>query len=201
VGSLLPICGLAHFRRHGHKPLALVGGATGLIGDPSGKSEERNLLDDETIAKNLAGIGGQLQTILDRALEIYPDGVAEGGEVPIVNNADWMKPWSFIEFLRDVGKNFRVNVMLQKDSVKARLEQGETGMSYTEFSYMLIQAYDFLHLFENHDCALQMGGSDQWGNITAGTDLIRRKLGSGSMRIARAPTSSTSTGSAATTPR
>lgn len=178
VGSLLPIVCLAHFRRHGHHPMALVGGATGLIGDPSGKSEERNLLDDETIATNVAGIGSQIRTILDRALTMHADDVSvDGADVPIVNNADWIKPWSFIDFLRDVGKNFRINVMLQKDSVKARLEAQETGLSYTEFSYMLIQAYDFFHLYESHDCVLQVGGSDQWGNITAGTDLIRRKLG------------------------
>ncbi len=178
VGSLMPILGLAHFRRHGHKPLALVGGATGLIGDPSGKSEERNLLDDDAIAHNIAGMGHQMRTILDRALQLHADDIVAATEdIPIVNNADWIKPWSFIDFLRDVGKNFRVNVMLQKDSVKARLEATETGLSYTEFSYMLIQAYDFFHLYESHGCTLQIGGSDQWGNITAGTDLIRRKLG------------------------
>lgn len=178
VGSLLPIVCLAHFRRHGHNPMALVGGATGLIGDPSGKSEERNLLDDATIEYNIAGMAAQIRTLLDRALEMHADGLdTAAGEVPIVNNADWIKPWSFIEFLRDVGKNFRVNVMLQKDSVKARLASEETGLSYTEFSYMLIQAFDFYHLFKERDCVLQVGGSDQWGNITAGTDLIRRKLG------------------------
>ena len=178
VGSLLPILCLAHFRRHGHRPMALVGGATGLIGDPSGKSEERNLLDDATIERNVAGIGSQIRTVLDRALQMHAADVkGDAHDVPIVNNADWIKPWSFIDFLRDVGKNFRVNVMLQKDSVKARLEANETGLSYTEFSYMLIQAYDFFHLFRERDCVLQVGGSDQWGNITAGTDLIRKKLG------------------------
>lgn len=177
VGSLLPIIGLAHFRRHGHRPMALVGGATGLIGDPSGKSAERNLLDDATIAKNLEGIAGQIRAVLDRALTMHADGVAASGvEVPIVNNADWIKPWSFLDFLRDVGKNFRVNAMLQKDSVKARLDS-DAGLSFTEFSYQLIQAYDFYHLREEHGCMLQIGGSDQWGNITAGTDLIRRLAG------------------------
>ena len=181
AGSLLPVIGLAHFRRHGHRPLALVGGATGLIGDPSGKSAERNLLDDDTIARNIAGVGAQLRTLLDRALQMHPDGVADGAnadeEIPIVNNADWMRQWSYLDFLRDIGKSFRVNVMLQKDSVKNRLAAEESGLSYTEFSYMLIQSYDFLHLFEAHGCTLQIGGSDQWGNITAGTDLIRRRLG------------------------
>jgi tyrosyl-tRNA synthetase len=180
VGNLLMICGLAQFRRHGHDPVALVGGATGLIGDPSGKDEERELLDDEVLAENLDGIAAQLRDILGRAMEMHPETLGDADdaadEVPVVNNADWMKEWSYIDFLRDVGKNFRVNVMIQKDSVRARLEEREQGISYTEFSYMLIQAYDFLHLFEERDCALQIGGSDQWGNITAGADLIRRKL-------------------------
>ena len=179
IGNLLGIFVLANFRRHGHSPVALVGGATGLIGDPSGKSSERNLLTDEVIQKNLEGISGELRTILDRALEMHPEtlGDVSRAEIPIVNNADWMKPWSFIEFLRDVGKNFRVNAMLAKDSVKTRLEEREQGLSYTEFSYMLIQAYDFLHLHKTHNCRLQIGGSDQWGNITAGTELIRRTTG------------------------
>ncbi len=179
VGHLMGLVTLAHFRRHGHTPMALVGGATGMIGDPSGRDEERNLLSDDEIAHNIAGLSGQMRTILDRALTMHADevevDVADADEIPIVNNADWMKPWSFIEFLRDVGKHFRVNHMIAKDSVRDRLENREQGISYTEFSYMLIQAYDFFHLFEERDCALQVGGSDQWGNITAGTDLIRRK--------------------------
>ncbi len=177
IGNLLAIFVLANFRRHGHSPIALAGGATGLIGDPSGKSDERNLLTEETITKNLEGISAQLREILDRAMTLHPKtrkAAADGGEIPVVNNADWIKPWSFIGFLRDVGKNFRVNTMLQKDSVKSRLEQREQGLSYTEFSYMLIQAYDFLHLYRERGCRLQVGGSDQWGNITAGTDLIGR---------------------------
>ena len=175
IGSLVPIMGLAHFRRAGHSPVALVGGATGMIGDPSGKSDERNLLDAEQIARNLEGIGGQLRRVLDTALTMHTEGVVEGaaGEIPIVNNADWMMPWSFIGFLRDVGKHFRVNQMIKKDSVSSRMEN-EAGISYTEFSYMLIQSYDFLHLNREHGCTLQVGGSDQWGNITAGTELIRR---------------------------
>ena len=180
IGNLLGIFVLANFRRHGHNPVALVGGATGLIGDPSGKNEERNLLTDEMLEENLVGIAHQLRTILDRSLEMHPETMGDDvvtTEIPIVNNADWMKPWSFIGFLRDVGKNFRVNSMLAKDSVKSRLEAREQGLSYTEFSYMLIQAYDFLHLKRQYGCALQIGGSDQWGNITAGTELIRRTEG------------------------
>jgi tyrosyl-tRNA synthetase len=182
VGSLLPIVALAHFRRHGHKPMALVGGATGMIGDPSGKSVERTLLDPATIQQNLDGIAHQLRTILDRAMTLHPETVSEAAltsaaPIPLVNNADWIGPWSFIDFLREVGVHFRVNQMLAKDSVRQRLEEREQGISYTEFSYMLIQGFDFLHLFEQHGCELQIGGSDQWGNITAGTELIRRKLG------------------------
>lgn len=177
VGSLLPILMLATFRRHGHNPIGLVGGATGLIGDPSGKSQERNLLTSDVIYHNLVCIGDQLRTILDRALEMHPEALPNPvapEQIPIVNNADWIGPWSFIDFLRDVGKHFRVGNMLAKDSVKSRLEAREQGLSFTEFSYMLIQGYDFLHLFRERDCRLQVGGSDQWGNITAGTDLIRR---------------------------
>jgi tyrosyl-tRNA synthetase len=181
MGHLVGIMGLAFFKRHGHDPMALVGGATGLIGDPSGKSEERTLLSEEELAENVAAISGQLDTILSRAVSMHPETMpADAGdavEVPLSNNADWLKEWSYIEFLRQVGKYFRVNAMLAKESVRARLEEREQGISYTEFSYMLIQAYDFLHLFENHGCKLQIGGSDQWGNITAGTDLIRRKTG------------------------
>ncbi|QDG53372.1 tyrosine--tRNA ligase [Persicimonas caeni] len=181
VGHLLPVLGLAFFKRHGHNPIALVGGATGLIGDPSGKSEERNLLDDEQLEKNVAGISEQLQSILDRATAMHEETMGDvdesSDEVPLLNNADWLKPWSYIDFLRDVGKYFRVNVMMQKESVRARLQEREQGISYTEFSYMLIQAFDFMHLREHHNCKLQIGGSDQWGNITAGTELTRRKLG------------------------
>ena len=183
VGNLLPIMMLAHFRRHGHNPIALVGGATGLIGDPSGKTEERTLMTDEELEANLDGISAQIDRVLDRAGEIHPetmgaepDEVDEGG-VPLLNNADWTREKTFIEFLRDVGKYFRVNQMINKESVRARLEEREHGISYTEFSYMVLQANDFLHLFEKQDCKLQVGGSDQWGNITAGTDLVRRKLG------------------------
>ncbi len=181
VGNLIPMMGLAFFRRHGHRPMALVGGATGMIGDPSGKSEERVLQTEAQIAHNLAGIRAQLQTILDRAMTMHPELVtdsAQAGEpIPLLNNADWIAPWSFIDFLRDVGQHFRVNQMLAKDSVRTRLEEREQGLSYTEFSYMLIQGYDFYHLQSQHGCTLQIGGSDQWGNITAGTELVRRKGG------------------------
>jgi tyrosyl-tRNA synthetase len=180
VGSLLPMMGLAFFRRHGHNPIALVGGATGRIGDPSGKDEERNLLGDAELEANINGISAQLDRILDRAVEMHPETVdedADTGGIPLMNNADWLNDWTYIDFLREVGKYFRVNVMINKESVKARLEEREQGISYTEFSYMLIQGFDFLHLYEDADCTLQIGGSDQWGNITAGTDLIRRKTG------------------------
>lgn len=182
VGHLLPIVTLAHFRRYGHKPLALVGGATGMIGDPSGKSQERTLLTREAIEVNVAALASQLRRILDRAMTLHADTISDAaqagaGEIPLVNNADWMSSWSFIDFLREVGVHFRVNQMLAKDSVRQRLEEREQGISYTEFSYMLIQSYDFLYLFEHHGCTLQVGGSDQWGNITAGTELIRRKVG------------------------
>ena len=183
VGNLLPIMMLAFFRRHGHRPLALVGGATGLIGDPSGKTEERNLLSEEDLERNVSAISEQIDGVLERAGEMHPEtmGVDEEeigeGAIPLVNNADWTREKTFIEFLRDIGKYFRVNQMINKESVRARLEEREHGISYTEFSYMVLQAHDFLHLFENEDCRLQVGGSDQWGNITAGTDLIRRKLG------------------------
>jgi tyrosyl-tRNA synthetase len=169
VGSLLPIITMARFQKAGHKPLALVGGATGMIGDPSGKSEERNLLTEELLQKNVEGIRNQLSRFLDM------DNPENGADV--VNNGDWFKPINFIEFLRDIGKHFSVNAMMAKDSVKSRLENREQGISYTEFSYMLLQAYDFLHLCSENSCTLQIGGSDQWGNITAGIDLIRRKTG------------------------
>jgi tyrosyl-tRNA synthetase len=179
VGNLLPMMGLAFFRRHGHKPMALVGGATGLIGDPSGKSEERTLQSEEDIKRNLSGISSQLQSVLDRALAMHPEMLGSestsSDKVPLLNNADWFKEKTYIGFLRDVGKFFSVNSMLSKESVRARLEEREQGISYTEFSYMLIQAYDFLHLREEYDCELQVGGSDQWGNISAGMSLIRKK--------------------------
>lgn len=165
VGSLMPLLYLRRFQRAGHRPLALVGGATGMIGDPSGKSQERNLLSREQLEVNVAGIRRQMEAFLDF------DSSTNGAVV--VNNLDWMGPFSYLDFLRDVGKNFPVNVMMNKDSVKARLES-EAGLSYTEFSYMLLQAYDFVHLFDRYQCQLQVGGSDQWGNMTAGIDLGRR---------------------------
>lgn len=167
VGSLLPLMMLRRFQRAGHRPIALVGGATGMIGDPSGKSAERNLLSTEQLEKNLAGIESQMRQLLD----------FDGPQAAVlVNNNDWMSQFSYIDFLRDVGKNFPVNVMLAKDSVKSRLNS-DAGLSYTEFSYMLLQAYDFVHLYQAHGCELQIGGSDQWGNVTAGIDLGRRMLG------------------------
>jgi tyrosyl-tRNA synthetase len=168
VGSLLPLMMLRRFQKAGHRPIAIAGGATGMIGDPSGKSAERNLQTPEQLAANLAGIESQMRHVLD----------FECGEASavLVNNNDWMSQFSYIEFLRDVGKNFPVNVMLGKESVKSRLSS-EAGLSYTEFSYMLLQAYDFVHLHREHGCELQIGGSDQWGNVTAGIDLGRRMLG------------------------
>lgn len=163
IGSLIPIMMLKHMQIAGHKPIALVGGATGMVGDPSGKSDERNLLDEETLAKNIAGVKGVLSRFLD-----FDD--SENG-AKLVNNYDWMKDFSFIEFIRDVGKHITINYMSAKDSVKKRIE---TGISFTEFSYQLLQGYDFLHLYQTEGCKLQMGGSDQWGNITTGTELVRR---------------------------
>ncbi|MCA9307704.1 MAG: tyrosine--tRNA ligase, partial [Phycisphaerales bacterium] len=150
---------------HGHHPIALVGGATGMIGDPSGKSSERNLLTPEVLAENQAGLKSQLERFLDF------------DHATMVNNADWIGPMTFLEMLRDVGKHFSVNAMIAKDSVKTRLEEREHGISYTEFSYMIIQAYDFYHLNKHNGCRLQIGGSEQWGNITAGIDLTRRLTG------------------------
>jgi len=173
VGSLVPILALSHFLRHGHNPIALVGGATGMIGAPSGKSAERNLLDNDALRANLAGIRAQLERVLANARGMEREPNEEDADVVVVNNHDWIGPRSFLHFLRDVGKFFRVNQMLEKDSVKSRLDS-ESGISYTEFSYMLIQAVDFQELFDRHGCRLQIGGSDQWGNITAGTDLVRR---------------------------
>ncbi len=168
VGSLLPVMMLRRFQKAGHKPVALVGGATGMIGDPTGKSEERNLLSVENLRANVAGIEPQLRRFLD-----FDSG---GNAALLVNNFDWMEKVSYLDFLRDVGKNFPVRAMLTKESVKNRIDR-ESGISYTEFSYMLLQAYDFVHLSETHGCDLQMGGSDQWGNITAGIDLGRRMRG------------------------
>ncbi len=166
VGSLLPLMLLRRFQRAGHKPIAVVGGATGMIGDPSGKSQERNLLSKEVLDANVAGLREQMSGFLDF------DGRSAA---LLVNNFDWIGPWSYLEFLRDVGKNFPVNVMLAKDSVKGRIgREDSVGMSYTEFSYMLLQAFDFVQLYDQHHCELQVGGSDQWGNITAGIDLGRR---------------------------
>jgi tyrosyl-tRNA synthetase len=169
IGSLVPIILLVHLQKAGHKPIALVGGATGLVGDPSGKSEERNLLDEATLQHNLAGIQAQLERFLN-----FDPALPNAAE--IVNNYDWFKEMSFLQFIRDVGKHITVNYMMAKDSVKKRLD-GETGMSFTEFSYQLVQGYDFYWLHQHRGCKLQMGGSDQWGNIVTGTELIRRKGG------------------------
>ena len=168
IGSLLQLLLLRRFQQAGHRPIALVGGATGMIGDPSGKSKERNLLSEDALQANVAGIEAQMRNFLD-----FDCG--ENSAV-LVNNFDWMKDFSYIEFLRDVGKNFPVNVMIAKESVKARLAS-TAGLSYTEFSYMLLQAYDFVHLNREYGCELQVGGQDQWGNVTAGIDLGRRMDG------------------------
>lgn len=163
LGNLIGIMGLAWFERFGHKPVAVVGGATGMIGDPSGKSVERNLLDEKTIEHNLAGIRRSIEAVLKN-------------EVTILNNYDWFSGIGYIHFLRDVGKHFRLGTMLAKESVKTRLAS-EEGISYTEFSYQMLQAYDFYHLYQTHGVNVQMGGSDQWGNITAGTELVRKMSG------------------------
>lgn len=169
IGSLVPILLLVHFQKAGHKPIALVGGATGMVGDPSGKSEERNLLSEEALQKNVAGVKAQLEQFLD-----FNPTLPNAAEM--ANNYDWFKNISFIDFLRDTGKHITVNYMMAKDSVKKRIE-GETGISYTEFAYQLMQGYDFYWLYQHKNCKLQMGGSDQWGNMTTGTELIRRKAG------------------------
>lgn len=169
IGSLVPILLLVHMQKAGHKPIALVGGATGMIGDPSGKSEERNFLSEEQLQKNLDGIKKQLEQFLDF-------DAAKPNAAEMVNNYDWFKNMSFIQFLRDTGKHITVNYMMAKDSVKKRIE-GNTGISYTEFAYQLMQGYDFYWLYQHKKCKLQMGGSDQWGNITTGTELVRRKAG------------------------
>jgi tyrosyl-tRNA synthetase len=165
VGSLLPMMALARLQRFGHSPVAIVGGGTGMIGDPSGKSQERQLLSNEQIEANVAGIRAQLARFLDFDAPVNP--------ARVVNNADWLATIDLLSFLRDAGKHFTVNYMLQKESVNRRLES-EEGISFTEFSYLLLQAYDFLQLFDRYQCVLQLGGSDQWGNITAGIDLIRK---------------------------
>jgi tyrosyl-tRNA synthetase len=170
IGHLVSIMMLKHFQLAGHKPLALVGGATGMIGDPSGKSQERNMLSEEVLNHNVVCIQHQLKKFLD----------FESGEnkAEMVNNYDWMKEFSFLGFLREIGKHLTVNYMMAKDSVKKRLSgEAKEGLSFTEFTYQLVQGYDFLHLYQNNNCKLQMGGSDQWGNITTGTELIRRKSG------------------------
>jgi tyrosyl-tRNA synthetase len=167
IGSLVPIILLVHLQKFGHKPIALVGGATGMIGDPSGKSDERNLLDEDTLTQNVNGI----KAVLGRFLDFN----AQGPNAPVlVNNYDWMKAFSFIDFAREVGKRITVNYMMAKDSVKKRLSTEGEGMSFTEFTYQLIQGYDFYFLHKHYACLLQMGGSDQWGNITTGTELVRR---------------------------
>lgn len=169
IGSLVPIILLVHLQKAGHKPIALVGGATGMVGDPSGKSEERNLLSEDVLNVNVAGVKAQLEKFLD--FDTSKPNAAE-----MANNYDWFKEISFLDFIRDTGKHITVNYMMAKDSVKKRLE-GEAGMSFTEFTYQLVQGYDFYWLYQNKNCKLQMGGSDQWGNIVTGTELIRRKCG------------------------
>ena len=164
IGNMIGIMALAWFQRFGHRIIALVGGATGMVGDPSGKSDERNLLDQKSLTHNLVGITHSLETILDKERMV------------VVNNYEWMKGYGYIDFLRDIGKHFRVGPMLAKESVRARLKSDE-GMSYTEFSYQLLQAYDFVYLSDKFDVSMQMGGSDQWGNITAGTELVRKMRG------------------------
>ena len=165
IGNLVPIMLLAHYQSCGHKPFALVGGATGMIGDPSGKSSERNLLDEKTLRHNQNAIKNQLAHFLDFESDAANSAV-------LVNNYDWMKEFSFLEFIRDVGKHITVNYMMAKDSVKNRISsESSDGMSFTEFTYQLVQGYDFLHLYKESNCTIQMGGSDQWGNITTGTEL------------------------------
>lgn len=169
IGSLVPILLLVHLQKAGHRPIALVGGATGMVGDPTGKSQERALLDENTLQKNLKGVKLQLEKFLD-----FDEGKENAAKV--VNNFDWFKNYTFLDFIRDQGKHITVNYMMAKDSVKKRLNS-EVGMSFTEFSYQLIQGYDYYHLYKNENCKLQMGGSDQWGNIVTGSEFIRRKDG------------------------
>jgi len=169
IGSLVPIMLLIHLQKCGHKPIALVGGATGMVGDPSGKSEERNLLSEDVLNHNVACVKKQLEKFLDF-------NSTSGNAAEIANNYDWLKDYSFLNFIRDIGKHITVNYMMAKDSVKKRLE-GDSGMSFTEFTYQLVQGYDFYWLYSNKQCKLQMGGSDQWGNLVTGTELIRKKGG------------------------
>src|ERR1700728_4292766 len=168
LGSLIPVMGLAHVQRHGHRPLVLVGGGTGLIGDPSGKSSERLLLTSESAERNSTAIRTQLSRFFD---------LSSDERALMMNNADWLLKLNLVDFLRDIGKHFSVNEMIRRDSVRTRLEERDQGISFTEFSYMLLQAYDFLHMCQHFDCTIQMGGSDQWGNILSGKELIRRMLG------------------------
>jgi tyrosyl-tRNA synthetase len=168
LGSLIPVMGLAHVQRHGHRPLVLVGGGTGLIGDPSGKATERTLITKELAEQNAAAIRVQLSRFFD---------LSSDERALMLNNVDWLAQLNLVDFLRDIGKHFSVNEMIKRDSVRVRLEEREQGISYTEFSYMLLQAYDFLHMCRHNDCTIQMGGSDQWGNILSGKELIRRMLG------------------------
>lgn len=170
VGHLVSVMMMKHFQMAGHKPLFVIGGATGMIGDPSGKSEERNLLDEAVVRKNMEGIKVQLTRFID-----FESGSANSALM--LNNYDWMKEFSFLEFIRRIGKHITINYMMAKDSVKKRLSESSNGLSFTEFTYQLVQGYDFLHLRQNYDCMLQMGGSDQWGNITTGGELIRRIAG------------------------
>ena len=171
IGHMVQVMLLMHFQRAGHTPIALVGGATGMIGDPSGRSEERNFLDEESLRKNQEAIKKQLSHFLDFNSD-------KSNRAIMVNNYDWMKEYSFLQFIRDIGKHITVNYMMSKDSVKKRISsEAKEGMSFTEFSYQLVQGTDFLHLYNSHGCKLQMGGSDQWGNIVTGTELIRRKAG------------------------
>ena len=177
IGHLVGVMILKHFQLCGHRPLALVGGATGMIGDPSGKSQERNLLDETTLRHNQEAIKRQLAKLLDFESDAPNAAV-------MVNNYDWMKDFSFLDFIRDIGKCITVNYMMAKDSVKKRFNGEGDGMSFTEFTYQLVQGYDFLHLYETMNCKVQLGGADQWGNITTGTELIRRKLGAGAEAFA-----------------
>jgi tyrosyl-tRNA synthetase len=176
VGHLLQLCNLRRLQLAGHRPIAVAGGGTGFIGDPGGKSEERTLLTPEELATNVEGIAAQLARFVE--FEAAPDGRSPGGGgALLVDNADWLASLPMVDFLRDVGKHFTVNQMVAKESVRARFERPDVGISYTEFSYMLLQAYDFLRLYDDHDCRLQLGGSDQWGNITLGIELIRKVRG------------------------
>jgi tyrosyl-tRNA synthetase len=184
LGNLIPVMGLAHAQRHGHRPLVLVGGGTGLIGDPSGKSSERTLLTKEKTEANAQAIRAQLTRFFD---------LSSDDKALMLNNADWLCTLNLLDFLRDTGKHFSVNEMIKRDSVRTRLEERDQGISYTEFSYMLMQAYDFLYLFEHHGCTIQMGGSDQWGNILSGKELIRR-VESGRAEGITFPLLTTSTG-------